>query len=215
VAKICFVAGLTFWLGNVTVLGLGITIDPVAASAIDQLPAFPNRCFGVFLIVLLVSYIAWVWSGRAKSARRLEREIANGPTRCCRSASASSISALRARHVHAAAERAEHRIHNRVGGVRVGDLAGLCQSRARRVGRIRRHHDGRALAVRQGIVLAGLLLFRVLYYLVPFAIALTILGVREIWLNMHGMRRKAELDAVRTVTAPITSEIERKKTGAG
>ena len=61
----------------------------------------------------------------------------------------------------------------------------------------------------------SLLLFRVLYYLVPFAIALTILGIREIWLNMHGVRRKAELAAVTTVPAPITSEIERKKTGAG
>src|SRR5262245_32213386 len=28
VAKICFVAGLTFWLGNATVLGLGISFAP-------------------------------------------------------------------------------------------------------------------------------------------------------------------------------------------
>src|SRR5262245_59911394 len=38
VAKICFIAGLTFWLGNATVLGLGIAYEPQAASAIDQLP---------------------------------------------------------------------------------------------------------------------------------------------------------------------------------
>ena len=31
VTKICFVAGLTFWLGNVTVLGLGILYAPAAA----------------------------------------------------------------------------------------------------------------------------------------------------------------------------------------
>ena len=36
VAKICFIAGLTFWLGNATVLGLGIAYEPEAASAIDQ-----------------------------------------------------------------------------------------------------------------------------------------------------------------------------------
>src|SRR5262249_31966405 len=30
VAKICFVAGLTFWLGNATVLGLGILYAPLA-----------------------------------------------------------------------------------------------------------------------------------------------------------------------------------------
>ena len=32
-------------------------------------------------------------------------------------------------------------------------------------------------------LLAGLLLFRLLYYLVPFVLALVILGVREIWLQ--------------------------------
>src|SRR5690348_2704584 len=64
VAKICFVAGLTFWLGNVTVLGLGVTIDPAAAGAIDQLPAFPNRCIGVGLLIILASYIGWVWSAQ-------------------------------------------------------------------------------------------------------------------------------------------------------
>src|SRR3990170_8860305 len=38
VAKLCFVAGLTFWLGNATVLGLGPPYDPEAAGLIDQLP---------------------------------------------------------------------------------------------------------------------------------------------------------------------------------
>src|ERR1044071_4586118 len=38
VAKICFIAGTTFWLGNIAVLGLGFAWHPEAASAIDQLP---------------------------------------------------------------------------------------------------------------------------------------------------------------------------------
>src|SRR5215210_3827680 len=42
VAKVCFIAGLTFWLGNATVLGLGFVIHPEAASAIDQLPIWFN-----------------------------------------------------------------------------------------------------------------------------------------------------------------------------
>ena len=50
-------------------------------------------------------------------------------------------------------------------------------------------------------VLAGLLLFRLLYYVAPFVIALVILGAREIWLNMHGARRKAELAVVTTVAS--------------
>ena len=33
-------------------------------------------------------------------------------------------------------------------------------------------------------LLAGLLLFRLLYYVVPFALSLVILGVRELWLGI-------------------------------
>ena len=62
VAKICFIAGLTFWLGNATVLGLGITYEPEAASAIDQLPAWLNRVIGIAMLVVLACYVTWVWS---------------------------------------------------------------------------------------------------------------------------------------------------------
>ena len=33
-------------------------------------------------------------------------------------------------------------------------------------------------------LLAGLLLFRLLYYVIPFALSLIILGVRELWLGV-------------------------------
>jgi uncharacterized membrane protein YbhN (UPF0104 family) len=43
VAKIAFVTGLTFWLGNAFVLGLGMAYAPEAASAVNQLPPWANR----------------------------------------------------------------------------------------------------------------------------------------------------------------------------
>src|SRR6202021_2122842 len=61
VAKICFLAGLTFWLGNAAVLGLGIACHPEAAAAIDQLPPWLNRIVAFAIIAGLVSYVAWVW----------------------------------------------------------------------------------------------------------------------------------------------------------
>src|SRR5918992_4981454 len=60
VAKICFVAGLTFWLGNATVLGLGIAYVPEAASAIDQLPPWFNRGAAIVILAVLVAYVIWV-----------------------------------------------------------------------------------------------------------------------------------------------------------
>lgn len=62
VAKICFLAGLTFWLGNAAVLGLGISFHPEAAAAIDQLPPWLNRTLALMIIAGLVSYVVWVWT---------------------------------------------------------------------------------------------------------------------------------------------------------
>src|ERR1700691_3180874 len=61
VTKICFIAGLTFWLGNATVLGLGILQAPQAARAMDQMPLWCNRVFALVLLGMLASYVAWVW----------------------------------------------------------------------------------------------------------------------------------------------------------
>src|ERR1700734_3939518 len=60
VAKICFLAGLTFWLGNAAVLGLGIAYHPEAATAIDQLPPWLNRLVAFAIIGGVVSYVGWV-----------------------------------------------------------------------------------------------------------------------------------------------------------
>src|SRR5215475_12455561 len=62
VAKICFLAGLTFWLGNAAVLGLGITYHPEAAASIDQLPVWLNRVVAIGIILALVAYVVWVWT---------------------------------------------------------------------------------------------------------------------------------------------------------
>src|SRR5881394_3681691 len=61
VAKVCFVAGLTFWLGNATVLGLGIAYAPQAATAIDQLPSWLNRVGALGILGVLTFYTFWVW----------------------------------------------------------------------------------------------------------------------------------------------------------
>ena len=70
VAKICFIAGLTFWLGNATVLGLGIAFDPSAASAIDQLPSGVNRIIAGVILGLLATYVIWVWREPREIGRR-------------------------------------------------------------------------------------------------------------------------------------------------
>src|SRR5271167_13869 len=61
VAKICFIAGLTFWLGNAAVLGIGIAYHPEAASSVDQLPSWLNRVIAIAIMIGLMAYVVWVW----------------------------------------------------------------------------------------------------------------------------------------------------------
>src|SRR4051812_9192772 len=61
VAKNCFFAGLTFWLGNATVLGLGISLEPEVVSSITQLPAWANRLLAIAVLLILTMYVSWVW----------------------------------------------------------------------------------------------------------------------------------------------------------
>src|ERR1700692_124574 len=64
VTKICFIAGLTFWLGNATVLGLGVLQAPQAARALDQMPLWCNRVLALAILGMLGAYVAWVWGKR-------------------------------------------------------------------------------------------------------------------------------------------------------
>ena len=60
VAKIAFVTGLTFWLGTAFVLGLGMAVAPEAASALDQLPPWVNRAIGLTGLAAICFYLLWL-----------------------------------------------------------------------------------------------------------------------------------------------------------
>lgn len=205
VAKICFVAGLTFWLGNVTVLGVGITIHPAAAGAIDQLSETANRIIGLGLLTILACYLGWVWSaqrdvGRGGWTVRLPRgpntllQICIGivDLGCCALAmymllpGEPNIDFITLAVIFVTATLLGFASHS-PGGLGVFDAAMLVA----------------LWQFDKEDLLAGLLLFRVLYYLVPFAFALFILGAREIWLNVRGTREKIELAPVTQVATPI------------
>src|SRR5215467_10139212 len=63
VAKICFLTGLTFWLGNLAVLGSGMAYRPDVSGRILQLPSEAVRVIGIAALVLLCVYVAWASRG--------------------------------------------------------------------------------------------------------------------------------------------------------
>ena len=216
VAKICFVAGLTFWLGNATVLGLGVAYHPQAAGPIDQLPPWMNCTLAIAILVVLVSYVSWVWSA--------PREIGQGEWKVHLPSGPSTLlqicigildlgSCALAMYMLLPGDP-------NVGFVTMAVVfvsATLLGFASHAPGGLGVFDAAMLVALWQfdkELVLAGLLLFRLLYYLAPFALALLILGVREIWLNLTGTRRVAESKRITSVTAPIRSEIEAKKPDA-
>lgn len=60
IGRIAFITGLTYWLGNAFVLGSGITLAPAAAGAIDHLPIAVNRLVGIAALIALAGYMLWL-----------------------------------------------------------------------------------------------------------------------------------------------------------
>src|ERR1700745_407251 len=70
VAKICFLSGLTFWLGNIFVLGIGMVLHPDAASAMDQLPEAINRLIAFGGVASIAAYLVWLSMGEERRELR-------------------------------------------------------------------------------------------------------------------------------------------------
>jgi uncharacterized membrane protein YbhN (UPF0104 family) len=60
IAKIAFVTGMTFWLGNMFVLGFAVADAPAALSVVDHLPPWFNRLIGLSGLAALACYLIWV-----------------------------------------------------------------------------------------------------------------------------------------------------------
>src|SRR6186713_2276682 len=185
VAKICFIAGLTFWLGNITVLGFGFAYHPQAASHIDQLPLWVNRLLGITALTVLAGYVAWVWqTPRIIGRQNWQVQLPNGPSTllqifigivdltCCAAAmyvlvpNDPPMQFIDIAVIFITATLLGFASHS-PGGLGVFDAAMLLALW---------EYDAEEL-------LAGLLIFRLLYYILPFTLALVVLGIREFRLH--------------------------------
>jgi uncharacterized membrane protein YbhN (UPF0104 family) len=80
VANICFLTGLTFWLGNLTALGLSLLIDPGAISLFDYLPRLLNQWLAAALLAGIVAFVVWSWlAPRTIGTRRWPVRLPSGP----------------------------------------------------------------------------------------------------------------------------------------
>ena len=215
VTKICFVAGLTFWLGNATVLGLGVLDAPQAARAIDQLPLWLNRVFALAILALLGAYVAWVWvKPRVVGREGWQVALPGGPLTlvqiaigildlsCCALAmymlvpDEPNLGFVTVAVIFVAATLLGFASHA-PGGLGVFDAAMMVA----------------LWQFDKEDLLAGLLLFRFLYYVMPLMLSLVILGTREVLLSRAARRQRV---LAHPVTAPIgaVTGLAREKSDA-
>jgi glycosyltransferase 2 family protein len=181
VTKICFVAGLTFWLGNAAMLGLGVLWAPQQASDIDQLPIWLNRTLALIILAVLAAYIAWVWvKPRVIGRDGWQVSLPGGPLTLIQILIGILDLSFCALAMYMLVPDEPH-----LGFVPVAVIfvtATLLGFASHAPGGLGVFDATMMVALWQfdkEDLLAGLLLFRLLYYIIPFALSLLILGTRE------------------------------------
>ncbi len=218
VAKICFLAGLTFWLGNAAVLGLGIAYHPEAASAIDQLPPWLNRLAAFALLIGLAAYVAWVWAQpRGVGRGPWTVTLPGGPLTLLQIAIGIVDLSFCALAMYVLAPDEPHLGFVVVAVVFVSaTLLGFASHSPGAIGVF----DAAMLVglwqMDREDLLAGMLLFRLLYYIAPFVISVILLTLRELILGAR-LKRLNLLKSSGADPAPKHEAVyvrERGDTGA-
>ena len=198
IASLTVVAGITFWLGMGLVLAFGFLFDAQAIGEINRFPDWANRAIGLALIVLLIAYLAWVTRLRLQGRGVLLHFRLPGPMLTLGQTALGVIDVC-------AAAGALYVLLPSGHGVSYFAFAAL-YSFAAMLG-IASHSPG-GLGVFEATMikgvggsadklLAALLLFRVVYYIVPFVLALALLGAHEAvrrWRSLSEAIEKAQLE---------------------
>ena len=190
VASLTVIAGLTFWLGMVLVIGLGFVVRGAGLAHLDHLDPLLNRVIGVAVLAALASYLVWTARGRRRATiqgfklelpgfRLTAGQLMLGFVDLC--AAAATLFVL----------LAPPRAIDYVSFVAVyvfGSLLGIASNAPGGIGVFEATMLKTVPAQSQASLFAALLLFRVIYYLVPFVLALALLGAHEAVKRWTGLR---------------------------
>jgi uncharacterized membrane protein YbhN (UPF0104 family) len=221
VAKICFLSGLTFWLGNLFVLGVGMALHPAAASSMDQLPAAMNQLIAIGIVMAIFAYLGWLVLG--KNRRQLGQ---NGWKVVLPSARLTLVQILigvvdlgfcaLAMYLLVPSDPQIDFLSLSV----VFILATLLGFASHAPGSLGVFDAAMLVALPQfgrEQLLATLLVFRVLYFVIPFGMAISIMGIRELWLNvLVPWQERRKLDAAfrqAPGATPVPQRVKRQSQG--
>ena len=208
IGAIAFVTSLTYWLGNAFVLGCGLLYTPEAAGALDRLPLAVNRLIGIAVLLALAGYFAWLLRGPHRVGRADWQVVVPGPRTMLVQiliASLDLVFGAAAMYVLLPLQPAidfPHLLTVMVAAMLVGVVS----------------HAPGSLGVMEAAMflglpqfnkealLASLLTFRLVYFMLPLCIAGAVLGFRESLSLVARLRLPRSFWPIRT-TMPKESEL--------
>ena len=191
VANICFITGVTFWLGNMTALGLSLLYEPAAISVLDHLSPETNRLLALTLLFAVGAFVIWSWlRPRSLGKNRWQVRLPSGPLVLVQivvglldlTAAAISMYVL----LPAGLDIGLFRL---IAVFIAATLLGFASHAPAGLGVF----DATIMIGMGGgekePLLAALLMFRLLYHFVPLSIALALFGGVEAWRSLRTKAR--------------------------
>lgn len=181
VASLTVIAGVSFWLGMVLIIGASFILRPTAIANVVHLHAWINFLIGLGALGALFAYLVWVARGHRRmpiQGLKLElpglgltlSQIVLGLADLCSAAGVLYV-LLPAGHGMDFLSFAAVYV--------LACLLGIASNVPGGIGAFEATMLNSVPAPSPGALLASLLLFRVIYYLVPFVLALALLGAHE------------------------------------
>jgi glycosyltransferase 2 family protein len=181
IAAIAFITSLTYWLGNALVLGFGLLSTPDAVSSLDRLSMPVNRLIGLALLTALVGYFLWLLPGPRRIGRSAWQITIPGPRSMLVQTSLAGLDLLfvaLAMYVLLPPQPALD-FSYLLTVLTVALLIGVISHAPGSLGVLETAMLLGLPQFKKEELLACLLSFRFLYFVLPFAIAVLLLGLRE------------------------------------
>jgi glycosyltransferase 2 family protein len=190
VASLTVIAGVTFWLGMALVIGVALTTEGHTISTLNHLDPTVNRLIGFGVIAALLAYLVWVSVGHRRTriqGLRLELpglgvtlgQIVLGVIDLCSAAGVLYVLLPSHRLLDFFTFAATYVF---------GCVLGIASNAPGGIGVFEAAMLKVAPVTSEAELLASLLLFRVIYYLIPFVLALAFIGAHEAFRRWKSLR---------------------------
>lgn len=190
IASLTLIAGLTFWLGMSVVLGLVMILQPEATSAFTRLPTQVNGYIGFAILSAIFLYTVWIaarprhiriqgWTLHLPRLRVSLMQMLLGAADVCAACGVLYVLLPTGHGVPFA---------TMVAAFVFACVLGIASHAPGGIGVF----EATLLLALPGLpkeaLLGSILMYRLCYYILPFIVAIWLLGLREIWLRARRLR---------------------------